>query len=291
MLILSLMGDSMRDYSYDITDDALTIYVAQPQYDEDACKEVVKIPKSILMECYARWGTNEEVVNQFYKKNISNGDRDAIKSYPVTEEFREFMEKDLKDAKKDNYALSDYDQGHMDGYEVGYQLGYDKGCKDSEEKLARAYAAGAGLDLDSIKDAEYQKGQHEAFDAVTNAIRTLIKWHYYKGSHQLHKVFGSFSLEHIIENFSIEEIIFKIKSYSINEAKDFQVGDEVFTSKSLSGEYLDRGVIISFGYCEDQDALNVMSRSGGIYGLHDRSVWTKTGRHFDEIEKVLEELK
>lgn len=71
---------------------------------------------------------------------------------------------------------------------------------------------------------------------------------------------------------------------------EFKVGDEVYTGKDCNGNYLDVGIVVSLGFCSDESGISVMSKSGSLFGIHDAKLWHKTGRHFDEFEKILCEI-
>lgn len=69
-----------------------------------------------------------------------------------------------------------------------------------------------------------------------------------------------------------------------------KIGDEVYTSKNINGEYLDAGIVVRLSYCSDlKNGISVMSKDGGIYGDHNKKHWHKTGRHFD-IEGILNQI-
>ena len=82
----------------------------------------------------------------------------------------------------------------------------------------------------------------------------------------------------------------KEKLERLAEENKFEVGDLVYTSIAKDGSYLDLGVIISFGFMQDDKALNVMSSSGNLYGLHNRENWHKTGEHFD-LQGILDRIE
>ena len=68
-------------------------------------------------------------------------------------------------------------------------------------------------------------------------------------------------------------------------AKQYNVGDEVFTVYDKEGNYVNIGVVIS---CE-MDKVTVIDSSGRI--SEDISLWHKTGEHYNVLPSLFQSLK
>ena len=68
------------------------------------------------------------------------------------------------------------------------------------------------------------------------------------------------------------------------------VGDEVYTFKSLDNHYYNLGVVTHIGCLEDPNRIFVMSKHGTLYEYNNQT-WIKTGKHFNEVEKLFQTLK
>ena len=68
------------------------------------------------------------------------------------------------------------------------------------------------------------------------------------------------------------------------------IGDQVYTSKSLDNRYYELGVVTHIGCLEDPNRVFVMSKHGTLYKYNNQT-WIKTGKHFNQVEKLFQTLK
>lgn len=102
----------------------------------------------------------------------------------------------------------------------------------------------------------------------------------------LYPVFGEKYLTNVFREFTVEEVLEKIEAYKkkIEEEKTFKVGDEV--------EFFDqydrptKGCVVGF---YDRNTVSVADKNGDIEEW-GKDKLTKTGTHYDEIEKVFKQL-
>lgn len=142
------------------------------------------------------------------------------------------------------------------------------------EKLAKV------SDLkDEVKEA-YKKGYAKASEDIQEVVRMLLAMDYndkdlYFG--------GSHITAEILSEFDVREIVERLEAYK-KEQSEIRVGDEV--------------EIIDFG-CEavvtctnkHLKSVFVLYTDGSTDEFTDRTKLRKTGRHFDEVEKLIEILK
>lgn len=158
-----------------------------------------------------------------------------------------------------------------DAFDKGYQQGY----------------ADATIDLANEKnDRAYQQGLDDAWKAarkVTSCEGLSFQ--------ELKQIFDTASFSSIFENTTASEAVAKIKEYEEKQKQDteIKVGDEVYSedldwtfivTKIITTKYMDNTVKRYEGICTD----------GACYDNLPKNI-VKTGRHFDEIAKVLAEMR
>lgn len=140
---------------------------------------------------------------------------------------------------------------------------------------------------DTLKQCErcneteaYEKGYAKAMEDIQNAVRMLLAMDYNDKSLYFG---GSHITAEILREFDVREIIERIQLYEKEKSK-IRVGDEVeiidFDSKAvvtLVHEYERRVFVLYYDGSTDE--------------FTDRTRLKKTGRHFDEVEKLIEVLK
>lgn len=67
------------------------------------------------------------------------------------------------------------------GFNEGYELGFMVGSRDAEERLAKAYASGAGLDIEKIRQEEYRRGYKEGSKVSEEARKAFYQQGYDEG--------------------------------------------------------------------------------------------------------------
>lgn len=149
----------------------------------------------------------------------------------------------------------------------------DNGIK----KLAKA------KDLkDEVKEA-YKKGYAKAMEDIQKAIRTLLAMGY--GDRDLY-FGGSHITAEILSEFDVREIVERLEAYKKEQSK-IKVGDEVKVENS--GGYLGKAIVTYVDKYEKE--IYVVFAGGSAGEITDGTRLRKTGRHFDEVEKLIEVLK
>lgn len=98
---------------------------------------------------------------------------------------------------------------------------------------------------------------------------------------KVEEIFG-YSYYYVLQNDSASEAIAKIKEYEEKQKQDdeIKVGDEVqsYDTRYIVVRIRDNGTFEAIGAC---------GTDGGL----DLRKFHKTGRHFDEIEKIMKQMK
>lgn len=132
---------------------------------------------------------------------------------------------------------------------------------------------------DEVEEA-YKKGYAKAMEDIQKAVRTLLAMDYndkalYFG--------GSHITAEILSEFDVREIVERLEAYK-KEQSEIRVGDEV--------EVIDFGceAVVT---CTNKHlkSVFVLYTDGSTDEFTDRTKLKKTGRHFDEVEKLIEVLK
>ena len=166
---------------------------------------------------------------------------------------------DIKDIKNKIHEL----------VENAYVMGHEDGLKDGKESV--------------------QIDETEAYECGLNGAWEYARKIYSLSAGEIINIFGGCSTW---VNYSASEAIAKIKEYEEKQAKDaeIKVGDEVI--------YHGRGARIG---AHDGAIGVVLGTEKEWVGVRFKSSWncvgickdklTKTGRHFPQIEEVLEQMK
>lgn len=119
----------------------------------------------------------------------------------------------------------------------------------------------------------YEDGLNEAWEAIKK-IMCIV------GSgmtlEERGKIFGDTFATTIVENYTAAEAITKITEYE----KPIGVGDEVESHSGL-------GVVLE----SDEESTTVMKADGGVFITYNKTVLKKTGRHFPQIEELLQKMQ
>lgn len=143
-----------------------------------------------------------------------------------------------------------------------YQQGYEDGKK-------------ASCDCKDNMEAEYNRGLNEAWEAA----RKIAKL----GIDEQKRLFGCFGIYFISHEDSASEAISKIKEYEEEQKQDaeIKVGDEVVIDDSIG--------IVTRAF--PGAVTCYVMRKDGSSGEEDRNDCKTTGRHFDQIAEVLNEMR
>ena len=129
---------------------------------------------------------------------------------------------------------------------------------------------------DEVKEA-YKKGYAKAMEDIREAVRMLLAMDYndkdlYFG--------GSHITAEILSEFDVREIVERLEAYK-KEQPEIRVGDEV--------EINDSNVIVTYVRGSKMYVLYGDGSTEEVTVSHTEI--RKTGRHFDEVEKLIEVLK
>lgn len=145
-----------------------------------------------------------------------------------------------------------YDRGYKQGEKDGYEYGKQDG---------------------------YNRGSYDAWECARKIVETLVEPHFESG--YMVNIFRCESAITAMTNNSASEAIAKIKEYEETSKVDdeIKVGDEV-------GHDGLKCVVVKVW----EDCICTISQVGTTPSYTDKSVLKKTGRHFDEIEKLIKKM-
>ena len=182
-------------------------------------------------------------------------------------------ERKHKTAVEEIFILSEekkkeeYDKGYKDGYKDGseqcggYQRGHDEGFSQG-----RATA-------EADKNIAYQEGMEAVWKALTF-------WYNHDDDKRMKEFLNFKNMKDIVLNYPPAELIDRIEAYK-EEQKKIKVGDEV--------KHKDTGR--TFVVTKAGDWLDGFNERGEQFADKASSCWKKTGRHFDEVEQLLNAIK
>lgn len=137
---------------------------------------------------------------------------------------------------------------------------------------------------DTLKQCEryneteaYKKGYAKAMEDIQEAVRMLLAMDY--NDRDLH-FGGSHITAEILSEFDVREIVERLEAYK-KEQSEIRVGDEV--------EINDSNVIVTYVRGSKMYVLYGDGSTEEVTVNHTEI--RKTGRHFDEVEKLIEILK
>lgn len=173
----------------------------------------------------------------------------------------------------------------------------DKAIKDAmnsiENRISHVYNQGYE---DGLKDgkASVQIDDSTAYECGLNDAWECVKKIFDMDGDTAKELFGDFLVDHISRQFTASEAIAKIKEY---EEKQKQEDDEIKIGDEIKNKWGTRGVVVEIApQYNGATVYSVLWRNAERRCL-DKSdwdsyeVWKKTGRHFSQIEEVLEQMK
>lgn len=200
-------------------------------------------------------------------------------SEKIVENLTPYTEPDLEHVKADAYLA-----GLKDGQGVtiesqqnnAFNDGYKKCLKDLEQVEKKAYDEGymaAYVKSHMETRGSYQQGLNDAWEAAKKI------WDIDMGS--LSQLFGKPMRMDIYVSFTAAEVIEKLKAYE--QEKEFKAGDEF---ENESGK---KFVVLKMN---EKEIDRYMDDDGNTYHMNVKyKVMRKTGRHFPEIDAVLEKMR
>ena len=155
-------------------------------------------------------------------------------------------------------------------------------CENPYEEIAKM---AKGL-VEELKEKEYdrgyEKGMEDAWEVAKAVVECNNRWKL--DIFDLRNIFGEAANRYlIISDFSAKEAKEKIDNYIKNKNAEFHVGDEV--------TFCDKKFIVTRIEEDSDNTLCAIGADGLITYFNKFNQLTKTGRHFDEVEKLLKMLK
>jgi len=155
-------------------------------------------------------------------------------------------------------------------YQIGYKVGFEDGKKQAIEEIP---------ELANKENEIYNDGYNKALDDVNHAIDVLV---HMTGKECAEWFEGRMGVYKVVCDYSIQRIVEITKAYEEKKkAEDeIRVGDEVITSNGYIA-------IITFICDEYMTAIFHDGSSGEFIN----ETLKKTGRHFGEVEQLLDKLR
>ena len=176
----------------------------------------------------------------------------------------------LSDSELERIWENKLDKAKADGYDAGYDTGYNNGLKDGNKI--------ADKDLKEIQDSTYDVAYNTALKDTDHAMDVL------KGMTETECAEWFEDCEEIgdvVCGFTVQRIVEIIKAYEEKKEAEIKVGDEVITWAN------DKAVATRV----EDNCVRVMFKDGsGFRESHTINELKKTGRHFDEVEQLLNKL-
>lgn len=161
-----------------------------------------------------------------------------------------------------------YDRGYKQGYKDGYEEGHHYGEIDGVMNV-------------QTDEVSYQRGLEDAWECVKKITYEKTEGGF--DFRELKEIFnGRILLLEILQNYSATKAIKKIRKYEESQKTD----DEIKVGDEVDHDGL-KCVVVKVW----QDCICTISQVGTTPSYTDKSVLKKTGRHFDAIEKLYEEMK
>lgn len=160
-------------------------------------------------------------------------------------------------------------------------------CKEVANCIRNAYDRGykqgvndGSLDVKMRVDGVYEKGLNDVWECAKKIACDKSQNGY--SLYTLKEIFGTASISDIFSNFSPSEAITRIKEYEEKQkqADDVKVGDEVIWNDH------EKGIVIEI---IDYNLRGFTSRLCPFEWR--KEFCRRTGRHFNQIAEVLEQLK
>ena len=157
-------------------------------------------------------------------------------------------------------------------YQIGYKAGLEDGYKHQQEEWEN--------ELSKHKQDGYDTGYTQGIADYRKFVRTFES-----GTdlfEDIRNTDGTLSLDMILQYLPMREIMARIKVYEEKKKEEIKVGDEVIT--------LDKNIAVVTRVKDN--CVRVMFKDGsGFREQHTINELKKTGRHFEEVEQLLDKLR
>lgn len=156
-------------------------------------------------------------------------------------------------------------------YEIGYKTGYDKGYYDGYDKC-----------LHSSANDDYEKGKLDGLEEFENLFINEYDYEQF-----FEDTYGTkdpdYNLYDLVAKYGAKKVVNDFNKWQEEKKKaeeEIKVGDEV---KDLATNNI--GVVLSIG-----ERILYVTKFDYVYS-NTRGSLEKTGRHFDEIEQLLDKMR
>lgn len=195
----------------------------------------------------------------------------GINSIYVSEESISLVEKGLDSVTEQRQQDINWIKEHIEEVKMGdFDEAQNTGESKSTQIMVDCYMA-------SLK-AEYEKGLNDAWELVRR-LRTTDPT-------DLIKIFDKYVTYSVVEELSASEAVAKWKAWE--EKNEIKVGDEVILNFNAG---LKNKKAIVLAYDGSLRPYNVLVNDGYTEWVKEDAIECKTGRHFDEISEVLNQLQ
>lgn len=159
-------------------------------------------------------------------------------------------------------------------------------CENPYEEIAKMTK---GL-VEELKEKEYNRGYEKGMEDAWETVKWICLYLYPDiYTSDLIDMFGSWRIDLILSKYSAKEAKEKIDNYIKKKNAEFHVGDEIVVNST--GEKM---IILVIGnkFIKCLTTKHLVTYTCMHESLEEMTNdYTKTGRHFDEVEKLLKMLK
>ena len=160
-------------------------------------------------------------------------------------------------------------------------------CENPYEEIAKMTK---GL-VEEMKDREYNRGYEKGMEDMWEIMKKIELTEGEGGlsTIEIVDIFGSLDIPNILKRNSAKEAKEKIDNYIKKKNAEFHVGDEIVVNST--GEKM---IILVIGnkFIKCLTTKHLVTYTCMHESLEEMANdYTKTGRHFDEVEKLLKMLK
>jgi hypothetical protein len=157
-----------------------------------------------------------------------------------------------------------------------YKRGYECGKEESITK-EKAIDFLEAIGWKDRHDAEMmEQGMYMAWECA----RRLIS------DSEFREVFGNYTSDEIIENFPASEAVAKYEEQQKQKEEEICVGDEVILKRENT-----KAVVCNISKYTDKQPYSILMGDDGMTVYVNKNDITKTGKHYSQIDEVIEQLR
>lgn len=131
-------------------------------------------------------------------------------------------------------------------------------------------------------ESEYQRGLNDAWEAARKIAGSILLGGL--DPHELMELFGTSLVTEIMDMVTADQAIEKLRTYEAGKKaeEEIKVGDEVETDYT--------GNVIIAGKPKDGWYVTI-AKNFARYSIHESHIIKKTGRHFPQVEELLDAME